>query len=100
MRGTIHWVSANNCVDAEVRLYDTLFTVEKPDESDDFRELINPNSLEVVRNSKVETIVLDPNSGNTYQFERLGYFTKDTENGSEEVPLFHRSVTLRDTWAR
>ena len=68
VRGTIHWVSANNCVDAEVRLYDTLFTVEKPDESDDFRELINPNSLEVVRNSKVETIVLDPNSGNTYQF--------------------------------
>ena len=100
VRGTIHWVSANNCVDAEVRLYDTLFTVEKPDESDDFRELINPNSLEVVRNSKVETIVLDPKSGNTYQFERLGYFTKDTENGSEEVPLFHRSVTLRDTWAR
>ena len=66
-------------------------------------EMIRKRQIRLRRcpsSSKVETIVIDPNSGNTYQFERLGYFTKDTENGSEEVPLFHRSVTLRDTWAR
>mgnify|MGYP003307241373 FL=1 len=100
VKGTIHWVSANKSIEAEVRLYDTLFTIEKPDESDDFRTMINPNSLQVLPDCRIESSILDTNGHDTYQFERLGYFTRDTENSNQEKPLFHRSVTLRDTWAR
>jgi glutaminyl-tRNA synthetase len=99
VRGTIHWVSATHAINAEVRLYDTLFTTAKPDESDDFRTLINPNSLEVLRNCKIEPSILKSNE-HTYQFERLGYFTMETENSDQETPLFHRSVTLRDAWSK
>jgi glutaminyl-tRNA synthetase len=100
VRGTIHWVSATQAIDAEVRLYGTLFTAEKPDESDDFRTIINQDSLEVLRNCKIEPSVLTSNEQTTYQFERLGYFTMDTESPGQEMPLFHRSVTLRDTWSK
>lgn len=100
VKGTIHWVSANQSINAEVRLYGTLFTTEKPDESDDFRTVINPNSLQVLPDCRIESSILDTSSHNTYQFERLGYFTRDTENSNQEKPLFHRSVTLRDTWSR
>jgi glutaminyl-tRNA synthetase len=98
VKGTIHWVSAIECIEAEVRLYDRLFTVPEPGKEDDFMTVLNPQSLEVV------TAMLEPSlqrtgAGDVYQFERLGYFTPDVLDSTAEKPVFNRTITLRDTWA-
>ena len=99
VKGTIHWVSARHAIEAEVRLYEHLFTSERPDEEDDFLSTLNPDSLEVVANAKVEPSLADARPGERFQFERLGYFAvdPDSEPGS---PVFNRTVSLRDTWAK
>ena len=103
IKGTIHWVSANHCIDAEVRLYDRLFTVPEPDaEGRNFLDYINPNSLEVV-NAKLEPSLKDANADERYQFERLGYFCLDVADDATEKPsnlVFNRTITLKDTWAK
>lgn len=98
VKGTIHWVSAEHAVNAEVRLYDRLFTVENPG-GDNWRELINPNSLEVLSNCKLEPGLAHANPQERFQFERLGYFCVDRETKTG-APVFNRTVTLRDTWAK
>jgi glutaminyl-tRNA synthetase len=102
VKSTIHWVSAEHSVDAEVRLYDNLFTVEDPnqtDEGQDFTANLNPNSLEVLTHSKLEPSLAGARSGDRYQFERLGYFAADPDT-TPGKPVFNRTVALRDTWAK
>ena len=99
VKGTIHWVSARHAVDAEVRLYEHLFTSERPDEEDDFLSTLNPDSLEVVAAAKVEPSLADARPGERFQFERLGYFAVDSDSGPGS-PVFNRTVSLRDTWAK
>jgi glutaminyl-tRNA synthetase len=98
VKGTIHWVSASHALDAEVRLYDRLFTVEDPG-GDNWREFINPNALEVLKGCKVEPSLAAARPQNRYQFERLGYFCVD-DDSKEGNLIFNRTVTLRDTWAK
>jgi len=101
VKGTIHWVSAAHALDAEVRLYDHLFTKEDPDDVEDgqdFTANINPNSLEVVQ-AKVEPSLANARVGDRYQFERKGYFCVDPDT-TEGKLVFNRTVTLRDTWAK
>jgi glutaminyl-tRNA synthetase len=100
IRSTIHWVSAAHAVDAEVRLYDTLFTVPRPDEAPDFTSVLNPQSLEVVRGAKVEPALAAAASEDQVQFERVGYFVADWKDHRPDRPVFNRSVGLRDTWAK
>lgn len=102
VRGTIHWVSVPHAVDAEVRLYDNLFMKEDPDDVEEgktFLDYINPDSLEVV-NAKAEPMLGSVNPGDSFQFERMGYFVADRKDHTPEKPVFNRSVTLRDTWAK
>ena len=101
VKGTIHWVSAEHAVNAEVRLYDRLFSVPKPsaDKEKDFTEFLNPQSLVVLSNAKLEPELADMDAGDLCQFERTGYFTPDTESQSEHL-IFNRAVTLRDAWAK
>ena len=100
VQGTIHWVSAARGVDAEVRLYDRLFTVADPEADDaDFTALVNPESLIVVAGAKVEPSVMADAIGSKYQFERTGYFVRDADS-TPERPVFNRTVTLRDSWAK
>jgi len=98
VKGTIHWVSAAHAIDAEVRLYDRLFTVPEPDASGDFKSFINPNSLELV-NAKCEPALADAQTEKRHQFERLGYFALDPDS-TPEKQIWNRTVTLRDTWAK
>jgi glutaminyl-tRNA synthetase len=98
IKGTVHWVSAAHAIDAEVRLYDRLFTVPEPDASGDFKSFINPNSLKVV-NAKCEPALGDAHPEERYQFERLGYFALDPDS-TRERQIWNRTVTLRDTWAK
>ncbi len=101
VKGTIHWVSAEQAVDAEVRLYDRLFNVENPigDKEKDFKEFLTPDSL-VIINSKVEPSLKTANKGERFQFERQGYFCVDSKDSSENHLVFNRTVTLRDSWAK
>ena len=102
VRGTLHWVSAAHAIDAEVRLYNHLFSDAHPEEVADgldFQSNINPNSLEVLKSCQLEPSLARATPGNRFQFERLGYFTVDTDS-SDEKPVFNRTVTLRDTWAK
>jgi glutaminyl-tRNA synthetase len=100
VKATLHWVSARHAVDAEVRLYDRLFTVEMPGAGDgDFLTQLNPQSLEVVRDCKVEPSLAAVPVGGRFQFERLGYFVADSDT-QPEAPVFNRTVTLKDTWAK
>jgi len=102
VKGTIHWVSANNAIDAEVRLYNHLFTKEDPGDvpdGQDFTANINPNSLEVLTGAKLEPALKNVTPGTTIQFERLGYFHPDP-NGTSKTPVFNRTVTLKDSWAK
>jgi glutaminyl-tRNA synthetase len=100
VKATLHWVSAAHAVTAEVRLYDRLFTVENPGAGDaDFRTQINPASLEVIANARIEPSLAAAPAGARYQFERLGYFCVDPDS-TAEAPVFNRTVTLKDTWAR
>ncbi len=98
VKGTIHWVSATQAVDAEVRLYDRLFSVPEPDASGDFKSFVNPDSLEVVM-SKCEPALASARSEERYQFERLGYFALDPDS-TPEKQVWNRTITLRDTWAK
>jgi len=100
IKSTIHWVSAPHAVEAEVRLYDTLFTVPRPDEAPDFKSVINPGSLETVRGAKVEAALADAAPEEHVQFERVGYFVADWKDHRPGRPVFNRSVGLRDTWAK
>lgn len=103
VKSTIHWVSAAHAVEAEVRLYDTLFTVENPDdapEGQDFTGTLNPESLEILRGCRMEPSLADAEPGARYQFERLGYFCVDTQDSGPGAPVFNRTVTLKDTWAK
>ncbi len=100
VKATLHWVSAGHAVDAEVRLYDRLFTVETPGAGDaDFLAELNPASLEVLSGCKVEPSLADARPGERFQFERLGYFCVDPDR-RPGAPVFNRTVTLKDTWAR
>jgi glutaminyl-tRNA synthetase len=100
VRGTIHWVSAQHAVDAEVRLYDTLFAVPKPDDADDFKTALNPTSLEVLPDAKVEPALASVAPETRLQFERQGYFVADWKDHTSARPVFNRTVGLRDTWAK
>ena len=98
VRGTIHWVSAAHALEAEVRLYDRLFTVERP--GADFLEHLNPKSLEVLRGCRVEVALGVAEMGITYQFERQGYFCVDSVDSAPGALVFNRTVSLRDSWAK
>ena len=101
VRGTIHWVSAAHALPATVRLYDHLFTVEKPDElGADFRDALNPQSVEILTGCQVEPSLAGAVPGSSYQFERLGYFCMDAIDSKPDAMVFNRTVSLRDTWAR
>lgn len=99
-KGTLHWVHAGHAVDAEVRLYDRLFSEPSPDKDSevDFMEYLNPNSLEVIQGAKVEPILADALPGVSYQFTRLGYFAADSKHSKPGAPVFNRAVTLKDGW--
>ena len=102
VKSTIHWVSAGHAVDAEVRIYETLFNCEDPNivpEGQDFTVNLNPNSLEVVTGCKLEPSLREAAPGTPYQFERLGYFAADPDS-TREMLVFNRTVALRDTWAK
>ncbi len=99
VKGTLHWVSAAHAVDAEVRLYDLLFTKPNPGAEEDFTSCINPNSLEVVR-AKLEPALANVEPGWRCQFERLGYFCADEKDSKPGAPVFNRAATLKDTWGK
>ena len=100
VKGTIHWVSAVHAIDAEVRLYDRLFTVEEPDgDGRDFKQFLNPNSLEVLT-AKVEPGMAQADPAQRYQFERMAYFCVDPRDSKPGKPVLNRTITLKDTWAK
>ena len=98
VKGTIHWVSAAHALDAEVRLYDRLFTVPDPGAADDFKASLNPHSLEVIT-AKLEPALKDAQPDERYQFERLAYFALDKDSASGKL-VFNRTITLKDAWAK
>ena len=108
VKGTIHWVSTSGAAPIEARLYDNLFNVERPMEiaaradgtPGEFTDNLNPDSLETLVNAWGERAVTDAAVGQAYQFERLGYFTRDPDNGKDGRPVFNRTVGLRDTWGK
>ncbi len=103
VKATLHWVSADHAFNAQVRLYDSLFTEPNPTDEKvcpDWKSCLNPKSLETLTDCQVEPSLAKAAPGNRYQFERLGYFCVDSADSSEEKLVFNRSVTLRDTWAR
>ncbi len=103
VKATLHWVSAGHALEAEVRLYDHLFTQEDPDdvpEGADWRSNINPKSLERLTSCRVEPFLSKAKAGERYQFERLGYFCVDPVDSRSGALVFNRAVTLRDTWAK
>ena len=99
VKGTLHWVSVCHSVNAEVRLYKHLFSFQNPIEMHNLESALNPNGLEILTNCKVEPILGDPQSTVPYQFLRMGYFAVDPDSKPNE-PVFNRTVTLRDTWAK
>ncbi|KAA2244526.1 glutamine--tRNA ligase/YqeY domain fusion protein [Chitinophaga agrisoli] len=100
VKGTIHWVSAAQAVTAEVRLYDRLFKVDDPNsEEGDFKDYINPNSLQVIENAYIEPSLASAKPGDRFQFLRKGYFVADPDSTPEKL-VFNRTVTLKDTWAK
>jgi glutaminyl-tRNA synthetase len=104
VKATLHWVSARHGVDAEVRLYDRLFTVEDPDgeaakQNTDFTAFINPHSLDVLKGCKMEPSLAAAAGGARYQFERQGYFAVDPDS-RPDAPIFNRTVSLKDSWAK
>ena len=100
VKGTIHWVSAVHAKRAQVRLFDRLFDIPNPTAADDFRDHLNPNSVEIVDNALIEPGLAGAMPGVRYQFERLGYFCADETQHSAESPVYNRTVTLRDTWTK
>ncbi|HEB02097.1 MAG TPA: glutamine--tRNA ligase/YqeY domain fusion protein [Nitrospirae bacterium] len=102
VKGTLHWVSAPHAFDAEVRLYDHLFTEDDPEDGQkkDYIELLNPGSLETLKGCKLEPSLSKAEAGERFQFMRLGYFCVDTKDSAPGRPVFNRTVTLRDAWAK
>jgi glutaminyl-tRNA synthetase len=108
VKSTIHWVSAADAIPLEARLYDYLFSVERPMEvaarpdgsPGDFTDNLNPNSLEVIPNAFGEPCLAKAAAGEVFQFERLGYFARDPDTGSNGGPVFNKTIGLRDTWAK
>ena len=103
VKATLHWVSAAHALEAEVRLYDHLFTKENPDdveEDADFRANLNPDSLKTLSDCRIEPSLAGAAAGSRYQFERQGYFCVDSADSTPEKLVFNRTVSLRDTWAR
>jgi glutaminyl-tRNA synthetase len=103
VRGTIHWVSAEHALDAEVRLYDRLFKVENPsrvEEGEDWKSLLNPDSLQVLTRCKLEPALRVAEPGERVQFERVGYFVVDTRDSRPGAPVFNRTVQLKDSWSK
>ncbi len=102
VKSTIHWVSVKNAIDCEVRLYDRLLTVEDPasEKDKDYKDLINPKSLVIIPNAKLEPFVKTAKPGDRFQFERQGYFCVDAKHSTKEKLVFNRTVTLKDTWAK
>lgn len=103
VKGTLHWVSANHCIDAEVRLYDRLFNVENAseDKERDFHEMLNPESIKVVKNAKIEPFLAEnANPGAHFQFQRIGYFTPDSKDSTPDHLVFNRTITLKDSWQK
>lgn len=102
VKGTLHWVSAQHAVNAEVRIYDRLFSVENPaaETEKDFRELLNPDSLKVVENVKIEPFLAEnAKPGRNFQFQRIGYFTPDYDTTEDKI-VFNRTIALKDTWEK
>jgi len=103
VKGTIHWVSAEHALDAEVRIFDRLFNDPEPDSNKhdkDWKEFLNPDSKEILNNVKLEPSLATATAGNQFQFERLGYFNVDVKDSSEGKPVFNRTITLRDSWSK
>ena len=100
VRGTLHWVSASECIEADIRLYDRLFISENPEASGDFIDDLNPDSLKLIKNAKLEASLGNVDPKSIYQFERTGYFVLDSKDSSENNLIFNRAVSLRDSWAR
>lgn len=100
VKGTLHWVSVNDCLEAEVRIYDRLFMVENPSADErDFRELLNPDSLKILQKCYVEKYAAQNTTNRYLQFQRIGYFTYDTSSTPEHL-VFNKTVALKDTWAK
>ena len=99
VKGTLHWVSAAHAIKAEVRLYESLFLKEDPEEDEDFKSNINSDSLAVLNNCQIEPGLAKTKKGEIFQFERKGYFCVDSDS-TEDKAVFNRSVSLRDTWAK
>ncbi len=99
VKGTIHWVNAHDVVNAEVRLYDRLFTIENPGVKDNWLDFINPDSLKIISNAKIEPFVINAKPLDKFQFERLGYFCVDSKYTTSDKLVFYRTVTLKDSWA-
>ena len=99
VKATLHWVSAAHAIPAEVRIYDRLFSVENPDEGEDFRVYLNQNSLETLTNSMLEPSLVEAKPGDRYQFERQGYYSVDLDS-TPEKPVFNLTVSLKDSWAK
>ena len=103
VKGTLHWVSARHCINAEARLYDRLFNVENASEvkDRDFHELLNPDSLKVVSNIKIEPFLAENAiAGRHFQFQRIGYFTPDKKDSRPDKLVFNRTITLKDSWQK
>ncbi len=102
VKGTIHWVNANDCIDAKVKLYDRLFKDENPEQNkQNFSENLNPDSLEELESCKLEKSLITAAPEKVYQFERLGYFCLDSKKDTtKDTPVFNRTVTMRDAWAK
>lgn len=100
IKGIIHWVSAAHAVDAEVRVYDRLYTEPNPGAAEDFINLINPDSLQTFPNAKLESSILEAGPEDRFQFERVGYFCFDSIDNAQGKVVMNRTVSLRDTWAR
>jgi glutaminyl-tRNA synthetase len=103
VRGTLHWVSGDHSISAEVRLYDRLFAKADPtdvEEGSDFKANVNPYSLETLTDARLEPSLADAEPGSMYQFERVGYFCVDTVDSAPGMPVFNLTVPLRDSWAK
>ena len=103
VKGTLHWVSAQHAYSAEVRLYDRLFTAENPDADEEgktFLDHLNPESLNTLTAAQLEPSLKDAAPGDRFQFERIGYFCADAEDSAPDAPVFNRTTTLRDAWAK
>lgn len=100
VKGTIHWLSAPHALNAEVRMYDRLFAAEDPGAFDDFQQALNPNSLQIIANAKVEPSLAAAAPEAVFQFERKGYFCVDSKDSRPDALVFNLTIGLRDTWAK